>query len=478
VAEQDINQRIKVEYDGQGSKEAARDTQKLGDTTEQTGRRSERAAESSSRLGRAVGGLTGSLGRAKDALLAMVAGWGSFLAISGIIIGVFRDITGAVTQARDAMQQLGNTIRGLAANIGGRNADRVVRQVSDAAVEFGFDIAGRNQLLGTIGALTDINPDLNPTQLRTAVTQFGQLQRATGVTGEQAVSVTRALQSTVGLGQQQAIDVAAVLLNAGLGAQTIVDVAERSGSASASDFLALAFEARSEGDINRIGRSLPSLIGALSQREEDGRLSENLRAAGARDDQTPFQRFRTIFGNFEAGAIDRGLFERATGGAQQARVVEVLGRALPRVGRGRAALADAAVQAEIDRLVESEFVSFAERQNAQELRVRVAEERNRIAAGVGQAVGEAQTQVDELGGGSTSVGVLRSLDPRPAIRAFDLVPSLLLGGGGGEVEEGRAGSQPVVINNITNIAQQINGTVPAERAGLEGPIYGGSHADQ
>ena len=91
--------------------------------------------------------------------------------------------------------------------------------------------AGRAKLIEGASALTDARPGLSNEQIVSSIKNLALLQRATGVGGAQGFGVVQSLQTNLNLPEDQAVDVATNLLNAGFDANSVEQIASRGGNA-------------------------------------------------------------------------------------------------------------------------------------------------------------------------------------------------------------------------------------------------------
>ena len=322
---------------------------------------------------------TGILSSAFGGMIAQFVG---FAAIGSTIIGTFKEIAAEALRAATAVKEVGDATRGLSANIGGRRAQQIFGQVTTIAAENRFSVAGRAQLLEGVSALTDAQPNLNNTQIVASARNLALLQRATGVGGKQGFSVVQSLQANVGLSESQAVDTAASLLNSGFDASAVEDIVSRGGNVGGLEFVALASAARQTGLApGDAGRALPTLIGALNQRDERGNLASSLTSLGITEDQTLTQRLAFLDAQRAAGAISQGAFEKATGGAQNARIVAPLTRALQQglLAPELAALTDPnSAENAVAAILQNQYVRAAERANVRELGITAGREQSAL----------------------------------------------------------------------------------------------------
>jgi len=377
------------------------ETREYADETTRAGDKTDQASTQIKRTGSSLRGL-------RDSVSGMVTSWLSFTAIVGTIVAGFREIAGSARDALKAVVDLGKNIRGLSANVGGKVADEVVSDINQISLTSGFDVGGRNELIAAIAAQTDVNPDLGRAELRKSAERLAQLQRATGVGGSTGFETVQSLEATFGLTQQQAVDQAAVLLNSGLGASTIQDLAEKAGPVGGQELFARLLAARGEVNLGRAGRSLPTLISALTRRGTDGELADELTGVGITEDQTITERIDLLGSLSGSGRITQGQFEQAIGGAQNLRLFAPLVRASARQDEARQALLTGTAVEETQKLRQSQFVQIAERQQQRELREKLAEE-NGAGAGLVEGFEDFQIELAERGRGSTARGALASL---------------------------------------------------------------------
>jgi len=449
MADDQFKYRITAETD-----DATRKLREHGDAVQDADRKVDQA-------GRTADETRGRFGKLSDSLGGVVRGWIGLAAVAGAIIGFFRELGSAAREAAQAVQDVGRGMRGLAVNVGGERADALMGQINAIARDNRFNAAGRGQLVEAATAITDFRPDATNDQITATLGNLAMLQRATGVGGQEGFRTINSLQANLGLAEDEAVDVATTLVNSGFEAQTVQQLAERGGNVGGLDFMALLLAARGQGlNVAQSGEQVETLIGALTRRGADGGLAPELVDLGVNGNMSLTQRLAFLSEGRRSGRISRGQFERAIGGAQNLKVVAPLQRALASPGAlasARATLGDdQAVENAIAALLQSDAVRAQEAADARELQRQRAIEESGLG-GLGERLDEAGTTFSDAGGGSATLGFLRSLvDPVAAmeaeartlyargIRSPQLTPEAAARAVGVSVEEYLRNTQPAV----------------------------------
>jgi hypothetical protein len=343
----------------------------------------------------ASGQATGEIAAMTGAVEGLIARYTTFAAVGQTIIKTLTEIRDVAMSTVDAMQQLGEQQRALSVNLGGERAAGLSGQVTKIAAQNMFGVAGRNQLLEAVGAVTNRVPDMSDAQITEMARHLAVVQRTTGVGGRQGVDVLLGLQQNLGVSTERATDMAVTMLSAGMDAGAIAQITQRAGAAGGEDALALLMAGREEGlDVNKVGRQLPTLIQSLTARDQRGKLDRGLRRAGVTEEMDLVQRFEQIIGARDEGRISAGQFEQLIGGAQNLGVVEPLGRALKSGAfeRARGELRDdQAAERAVQAVQENPVVAAAERQAQRELMQQVRRER---PSAFGEAMQQAEHESD------------------------------------------------------------------------------------
>ena len=382
----------------------------------------EGVGKATDRVGQTADVTSGSLSRLSGSFGNLLSSWFGIAAVATAIIGFFKELAASAAESARAVADLGRGMRGLAANIGGERADRVLSGINAIARDMRFGPEGRSQLVEAAGALTDFREGLSNEQIDASLRNLAMLQRATGVGGQEGFRTANALQANLGLSESEAVDAATTLLNSGFEASTVQQLAERGGNVGGLEFMALILAARSKGlNIAQSGRQSETLVAALNRRGPDGGLAPELARAGVTDQMGLVARLGAISSARAAGTITQGQFDAAIGGAQNIDLVAPLQRAMAdpaALARARLSLRDdRAVETAVDSILQSSYVQAAEEADALELiRQRASEESGR--AGLGQFIDTSGTVLQDAGGGSKTVGFWTALlNPTAAYEA-------------------------------------------------------------
>ncbi len=450
---EEIKQRITIESEEaeQRLRQVSQGEQELAGSTKGAGDAAERTTQQMSAKDRVLGSLAGNV-------KSMVAGWIAFSAIAGTVIGLLRDITSNAIEAAKAVAQIGASLRGLSANIGGQAAADVFQDVTEIAAENRFNVEGRAQLLEGVTAGTDIREGLSREQIGALTRNLAQLQRGTGVGGREGFLTIQSLGANLNLNDEQSVDVAAALLSRGVDASAVRDLAERGGNVGGIDVLALLLAAREQGlDVNRAGRALPTVIGALTRREESGELSQELQNLGLTEGQGFVESLEFLVQQRAAGKITEGQFSRAVGGEQNARIAVPLARVLATPGAldaAREALLDPQASEQlIEEITKNKFVRAQERQNVRELAAQVRRERSSLTP-LGEELAEFDARHQDVPGVFRKLSFVGNLPSfiSPDDPEQDAANSIgdILGGG----------APVTIIDNRTIIGTQFNNSDP------------------
>lgn len=377
---------------------------RLGNATDRAGDQADRAANQQRELadstrgaGSGVRGLTGRL-------RGLVGAIGAAVAAGFSLISVINGIRDASREARQSQDELGESVRGLAANVGGGNADTIVRSSNEAALRESLGPEGRDSLIAAATTLTDLRGDLSPADLAERINQLATLRRATGVGGTPAVELLQSFESRLGLTGEDAVNQATGLLNAGLAPNVLTSIVERAGEVGGPELLDLLFAVRDQVNLASSGEAINSIVGALNRRDASGTLDPALAQLGITDDQSLVQRLGVIGSAFESGSINEGQFQQALGGTEGLRLGPALAREVAAgLDDDRAERLAITAVGQIQNILGSRFVRANESVNDEELRLQIAQENSRLAA-LNQAEQGFGTLFAEQGGGNAIVG--------------------------------------------------------------------------
>jgi hypothetical protein len=390
-------------------KETTRSTRKLGDVVDKTGDQAATAARqqrefsrATDRAGREADNAGGMLGKLRGQIGKVAAGWAGFGAAAAGAIVALRDIAQNAREARDALIELGQVQKGLSTNVGGKRADALRKDINRIARDKALGPQGRDQLIATATRATDLDPSLSNQEILSRVRGTASLSRATGFDPTKSFQAANALSENMDLGFGQAVDQAAVLGTSGFSAKGIQQVGERFAGLEGRDVLTMLMAARQQMDPNAITEGLNTLRNALTRRNDQGQLVEGLRNLGISGDQSFTEQIRTIRKGMEAGQITEADLE-ALGGTRAQGVLKAFTRAVPRLDDARQSLESTTVEDLIEKQRQSEVVRAAERSRRRKLRSELATEESGMG-GAAEAVSEAQTRLEERGGGSAALG--------------------------------------------------------------------------
>ncbi|MEM6334866.1 MAG: hypothetical protein AAF823_16160 [Planctomycetota bacterium] len=390
-------------------RDTANEVENLGDAQADAGRQAERASDQQRDLGNAsneaeggVSVLVGGLGRLATSMLgAVTAGFG--------LINLFNSIRDTAREASNAVANLGEQNRGLAANIGGLNADDLTRASNEAALRESLGVEGRNALIASATTLSDLRPDLTPQDLADRISQLARLRRATGVGGTEAVDLLQSLETRLGITGQDAIDQATGLLNAGIAPQTLGGIVERVGESSGPELLDLLFAVRDQVNLGTSGEAINAVFGAVSRTDSNGQVDPLLASLGVSQDDSPIRRIELLAAAFERGDINQNQLRQALGGNEGLRIGPALARELSDgLEDDRAERLAVTADAQIANIIQSGFVRAADRRNDRDLRDSVSLETSSLAA-LGEAEQNVLARLQERGGGNAILGAVAPL---------------------------------------------------------------------
>ncbi|MEO0586046.1 MAG: hypothetical protein AAF078_00240 [Planctomycetota bacterium] len=388
-------------------------TDELGDAQQEAGRKADQASDQQRELGTASeeagGGISGLVvGVGKFATSALAA-----IAAGSLFLNLLNSIRDTAKQAREAIADLGEQNRGLAANVGGLNADVLIRAANDAALQESLGVQGRNSLIASATSLTDLRGDLSQPEIVDRINGLARLQRATGVGGTDAVELLQSFESRLGLTGQAAIDQAAGLLNAGIAPQTLGGIIERVGETSGTELLDLLFAVRDQVNLSTSGEAINSVFGAVTRTDANGRVDPLLASLGVTEGQSPIDRLAVIAAAFESGEINQGQFQQVLGGNEGLRIGPALARELADgLDDDRAERLRVTADSQIANIIQSGFVRAADRRNTDDLREAISLETSALG-GLADVESSLFTELREQGGGSAILGLV---GPGVAIR--------------------------------------------------------------
>jgi len=384
------------------------------DRQDEVNRRVDRSIDSQRRAGRAMDNTTDAarrqgrgLGVAGEAVAGLQSRWLSFAAAGAGLITFMRELNETLDKQAESAREVGEILGGLSANIGGDLADDVLERVNKIALDRGLGLEGRKGLIEVLSASTDIDPNQDADTLGRTAERFADLQRGTGVGGAEAFGAVRALRANFGLDEQAAVNQAGVLFNAGLSPNIVEQLTERGAPVGGQDFLALLLAARGEVNLEKQGEAAQTLIEALTRRDQDGSLADELEAVGLTGDESLVERIQRIQSARSNDQISQAQFERAIGGAQRLRIFDPLTRALPRLDETRASLETGTIEEEIERRLKSEFVQAQESENRRQLQDELTLERTGAQRPF-QLLNAGLSGVKDEGGGSLLFGATRA----------------------------------------------------------------------
>jgi hypothetical protein len=421
MAENEIKYRVSADAD-QAQRElrkTAKETQQLGKVTDRTGdvaeraarqqrelaQQTERAGHKASNTGRRFSGLRDQLGKLRGSIGKVAAGWASFAAAGTGALLLLRDIAQTAREAKDAMIELGNAQKSLATNVGGQRADALRGDINRIARAKGLGKQGRNALIQAATTATDLDPTLTNTQILNRVRGTASLSRATGFDPGNAFQAANALSENLEIPFGRAVDQAALLGTSGFSARGITQAGERFAGLDGREVLSMMMAARQNIDPNTISEGLNTLRNALTRRGPEGKLAEELRKLGLSGDQSFVDKIRTLATGMETGRIGKGELQ-AIGGTRAQGVLKAFARSVENLPEARRSLDTASVGQIVQRQLTSDAVRAAERARRRELRSQTALEESGMG-GAAESAAEAQTRLEEIGGGSAGLGTLR-----------------------------------------------------------------------
>lgn len=413
------------------STKLAQETHKAGDAAEASSGKLDRAAKSQDSLSGAIGG--------------SMRSWASWTVVVSAAVAVVTDITRTASQAAEAVKSLGNELKTLAVNQGGKAADETIKDINAIARTQSLSVSERNELIGAAGTLTDLNPNTPQTALREQLTNIARLRKVAGNaagSGSDAASLLVTAQAKTGFSSGEAADQLGALMTSGFDQKTLGDLYRRGDQ----DLIAAVYGARGKGlDLGRAASSLPQIMGALDRRDAQGKLTPDLMAAGVNDDMNTVQRLQAVQKASQAGLITPAQKLSLLGGYE---AQDVTGPLLQASSPQAIAAAKAEIQATTltgleGRRGSSRYVQAADRAAQRELVDQVTLEESYLAP-AGEFIEDFKAGLRRRGGGSAVSGAAVWNTP------WDVI------------------SRPHHSQNVTNIAQQFimgsDGKSPLRRA--------------
>jgi hypothetical protein len=252
------------------------------------------------------------------------------LTLAGAFAMGLREMAKEAKDALAATVELGRQVKGLAANTGAPVATSMVSEVNRLAIQMGFNKSGRNQLLGAVSRYADLKPGADVDDLKRFAGAAAMLQRAVpDASGKAAADMLFTLNKAGGLaGPERAAEFAAMAVSSGFDPGAIQQMTQRFGPMGGLELVSLLVAAKGEGLVGDSQRQVQGFLGSLDQRDERGRLTRPLRAAGITDKMSIPDRMKALFTARRSGALSEGQFLAAIGGVQNLQFVAPLEAAL------------------------------------------------------------------------------------------------------------------------------------------------------
>jgi hypothetical protein len=341
-------------------------------------------------------------------IASTIGGMMGFTSAAGGVVMWLKAMADAADEAFKSVAKLGNQMRALVNEVGAKQAGELKAGAEQIAKEMGTGVEGRTRLMQTAQEIAEKRPGQTTEQIMATMRSVATFEKATAGKGD--FSTLFALQKRLGLTEQQAVDTGTQLLNGPFEKDTLQQVLQKTGEAPGGmDFMALLSASSKQGlDVGRAQRQIPSLMSAITTKDEHGRLGRELQMAGITDQTGLADRMRMLIEAKNSGKLTQSQFEKAIGGADSAAIFAgPMERALAAPGGLDAARADltapGAAAAKIAEQQKSPEIRTAEELARQELRKQQAKE-TPAAASVGEKLGEARTRVAEQSFGSELLG--------------------------------------------------------------------------
>jgi hypothetical protein len=319
---------------------------------------------------------------------------------------LLRDITQNAERAKDALIKLGDVQGSFSTNVGGNRADALRKDINNIARDKKFGPEGRDALIQTATTATDLDPGLSNKRILNTVSETATLSRATGFDPKKAFEAANSMSANMNMSFNRAVDQAAVLGTSGFSAGSIKQIAERFGGLEGKDVTTMLMAARENMSPAGITEGLNTLRNAMTRRNDQGQLVQELRDLGLSGDQSFVEQIRTIRKGMKSGDINTADLEKL-GGTRAQGVLKAFTSAVPNLDEARRSLESTTAEDLVQKKRESEVVRASERASERELRTQLAREQSGMG-GTAEKISEEQTQLQERGDGSLGLAVVKS----------------------------------------------------------------------
>ena len=364
----------------EGAQQAVGDVTRLVEAEKKLTETTHAATEKTQQAAKAAEQFSKAQKEQSDSVAELIGQWTSMLAVGSALKSMLDDITTRSREAVGAMKELSEVSRGLATNVGGKVADKLLNEINVIAAESGMDVASRNALVDAMGAATDVR-DMSDQEAVVLARNLGKLDQATGLRGKAAFKPLQSITSRLGVSDEAAVDMLASMVNQGVSGDMVQRIVQRGGDAR---FLGLVSQARGSMDTDDIGRQFDSITNAMMGVDEAGNIKPELEALGLTNEMKPFDRLQFLTNALAGGQINEGQFMGATGGPQAAPLINAFRKAMGQPGAVEAAtsvLSDPqAAEREIAKFRQSARQRNREKLSRAELRVQVGKENEGMSA--------------------------------------------------------------------------------------------------
>jgi len=375
-----LSDEVKTRVSIEGADQAVSDVTRLVETEKKRTDATRAATEETQKATKAAEQHSKAQKQQSDSTAELIAQWTSMLAVGSGVKSLLDDITKRARETVGAMKELAEVSRGLATNVGGKVADKLVNEINVIAAESGMDVAGRNALVEAMGTATDVR-DMSEAEQVALARNLGKLDQATGLRGKAGFKPLQTITSRLGVTDEAAVDMLASMVNQGISGDMVQRIVQRGGDAR---FLGLVSQARGSMDTDDIGRQFDSITNAMMAVDEAGNIKPELEVLGLTNEMKPFDRLQFLTNELASGKINEGQLMQVTGGPQAAPLMNAFRQAMTQPGAVQAAtsaLTDPqAAKREIEKFRQSARQKNRETLNRAELRVQIAKENEGMSA--------------------------------------------------------------------------------------------------
>ncbi len=279
---------------GQAAQQAGKGAAEGGQAAQKAGQQAREGGGGFREMGRSV----------KDVATSFLG----FTSAAGGIIFAIRAIGQAASDSLRAVTSLGNSLRDLANNVGGKRAGELKDSANQLALQYHLGSTGRNNL---IAATTSISDLVAPRQLSQLQASLGRLMGVERNLNPNDTAEMLAALTAQGMSTDQAADTAGTLLSSHFDPKEISTILQKSGQGG-MDLLPLLLASRKTGLVgNTRGQATSLLARLMAPGELPGLPSKQLMMLGVKANMSASQRLEYLLGN--APQLGRIKIESAIG---------------------------------------------------------------------------------------------------------------------------------------------------------------------